>query len=154
MIEIYQKAHLSQILIQFLSSLDNLLYYLCVIFQNDVNNFEIQHTHYNFVVIGSLLLKGPYADDILFPKGATRSTFLISNENPYFSHSNPKIPASNSLYFGSYSRKCAYFRYTNFFFLCISFPVSHTFFASGEKIKSKFEVKLCKMCLRGQGQSV
>ena len=34
--------------------------------------------------------------------------FLVSNESPYFSHYNPKISASNSLYFGSYSRKCTY----------------------------------------------
>ena len=27
-------------------------------------------------------------------------------------------------------------------------------FAPGERIKGKPEVKLCKMCLRGQGQSV
>ena len=43
-------------------------------------------------------------------------------------------------------------------FLCIfmtaSFPVSHFFtFASGEQIRSNLEVKLHKMCLRGQGQS-
>ena len=47
---------------------------------------------------------------------------------------------------------------TIFIFLCIfttaSSPVSHTSFVPGEKIKSKLEVKLCKMCLRGQGQLV
>ena len=34
-----------------------------------------------------------------------------------FSNYNPKISASNSLYFGSYSRKCTYFQYTNFDFV-------------------------------------
>ena len=43
-------------------------------------------------------------------------TFLVSYESSYFSHYNPKISASNSLDFGSYSRKCTYFRYTNFDF--------------------------------------
>ena len=43
-------------------------------------------------------------------------------------------------------------------FLCIfitaSYPRCHIpIFAPGEKIKSNLEVKLCKMCLRGQGQS-
>ena len=43
-------------------------------------------------------VKGPYADHILIPQGATvSSTFLVSNESPYFSHYNPKISASNSL---------------------------------------------------------
>ena len=43
-------------------------------------------------------------------------------------------------------------------FLCIfitpSSPVSHAFFATGEKIKSNIDVKLYKMCLRGQDQPV
>ena len=45
-------------------------------------------------------------------------------------------------------------------FLCIfitaSSPVSHTIliFAPGEKINSNLEVKLYKMCLKGQGQSI
>ena len=55
---------------------------------------------------------------ILIPQGSTgSSTFLASNESPYFSHYNLKISASNSLYFGSYNRKCTYFQYTNLDFL-------------------------------------
>ena len=57
-----------------------------------------------------------YADHSLIPQGSTRSSFLVSNESPYFCHYNPKIYASNSLYFESYSRKCTYFQYTNFDF--------------------------------------
>ena len=82
---------------------------------------------------------------------------LFSNESPYFSH-NTKISASNSLYFRSYSRKCTYFRYTSFDFLMYfhySLVPSVTYiFTPGEKVKSNLEVKLCKMCPRGQGQSV
>ena len=47
--------------------------------------------------------------------------FLMSNECPYFSQYNPKTSASNSLYFGSFSRKCTYFRGTNFDFLMYLF---------------------------------
>ena len=47
--------------------------------------------------------------------------FLVSNESLYFSkYFNSKISASNSLYFGSYSRKCTYFWYTNFWFCVLS----------------------------------
>ena len=71
------------------------------------------------------------------PPGAQSEVvlFLVSNESPYFSHYSPKLSASNSLYFGSYSRKCTYYRYTNFDFLGYFhnslIPVSHTF-ATGE----------------------
>ena len=59
-----------------------------------------------------------YADRILTPQGATVSSFfLVSNESVYFSHHKPNSSASNSLYFGSYSKKCTYSRYTNFYFL-------------------------------------
>ena len=84
--------------------------------------------------------------------------FLVSNEIPYFSHFNPKISASSSLYFGNYSRKCTYFRCIKFYFLMYfhtaSSPVSFTCFTPGEKTKSKLDVKLCKMFRRGQGQLV
>ena len=48
------------------------------------------------------------------PQGSTGSgtfffpffLFWCQNESPYFFHHNTKISASNSLYFGSYSRKC------------------------------------------------
>ena len=43
-------------------------------------------------------VKGPYADHILIPQGSTgSSTFLISNESPYFSGCKSKILALNSL---------------------------------------------------------
>ena len=59
---------------------------------------------------------------ILIPQGANGSTiFLVSNESSYFSHYNHNTSASNSLYFGSYSRKCTYFRDTNFDFLNMYF---------------------------------
>ena len=74
------------------------------------------------------------------------------------SHYNPKISASNSLYFWRYSRKYTYFRYTNFdlLFLCIFItalsPVSHSYFCSRKE--NALEAKLYKMCLRDQGRSV
>ena len=62
--------------------------------------------------------KGPYTDYILTPRVQPKVVlFLVSNKNPYFSHFNPKTSASNSLYFGSNSRKCTHFQYTNFYFL-------------------------------------
>ena len=80
------------------------------------------------------MFKGPYADHILIPQVATGSSAfcLVSDKSPYFSHDNPKISASNSLYFGSYRRKCTDFWYTNIHFVCIfitaSSQVSHTCF--------------------------
>ena len=51
-----------------------------------------------------------------------------------------------------------YFWYTNFDFLMYfhkaSSPLSHTFFAPGEKIRSNLGVNLYKMCLRDHSQSV
>ena len=41
---------------------------------------------------------------------------LMSTESPYFSHYNPKITASNSLYFERYSGKCSEYWYPNFDF--------------------------------------
>ena len=96
---------------------------------------------------------------ILIPHVSTRSsTVLVSNESPHVSHYNPKISASISLYFGNCSRKCTYFRYTNNIFLFI-FKQPHLqchtlIFEPGEKIKCNRVVKLCKMFLRGKGQSV
>ena len=53
---------------------------------------------------------------ILIPQGSTGSSTFVSNESPYISHYNSKVSASNSIYFGSYSRKCNYLWYTNFDF--------------------------------------
>ena len=66
------------------------------------------------------------------------------------------MSASNSLYFGSYNRKCTYFGYTNFDFLmyCYNSLIQCHIFARGEKIRSNLDAKLHKLCLRGQGQSV
>ena len=84
--------------------------------------------------------------------------FLVSYKSPYFSHQNTKISASNSLNFGSYSKKCTYFQYTNFYFMnfhnSLISSVKYLFLPQEKKVKSKLEVKLCKMCLLGQGQSV
>ena len=79
--------------------------------------------------------------------------WLVLKESPHFPHYNSKISASNSIYFGSYGRKCTLFWYTNFD-VCI-FITQHHFliFAPGEKIRSNLEVKLYKMCLRDQGWS-
>ena len=91
------------------------------------------------------------------PQSSTgSSTFLMSNKSILiFSHYNPKISASNSLHFGSYSIKCTFFKYTNFDFL-MSFHTASSqchmlIFSLGEKMKSNLEVKLCKMCLTSQG---
>ena len=51
------------------------------------------------------------------------------------------------------------FQYTNIYFLIyfhisLILSVTYLFFAPGEKIKSQLEVKLCKMCLGDQGQSI
>ena len=54
---------------------------------------------------------------IFIPKESTGNCSCFGvDESPYFSHYNPKISASNSLYFRSCSRKCTCFRYTNFDF--------------------------------------
>ena len=47
------------------------------------------------------------------PQGSTESSILcvcvsMSNESLHFSHYNLKISASNSLYFGKYTRKCTH----------------------------------------------
>ena len=110
------------------------------------------------VMLVRLMSKGEY---LIVPKGTkfTGSGKLGLNESPYFCHYNPKISAPNSLYFGSYNRKCTYFWYTNFDFLMYFHnslipSATYLFFAPGEKIKSNLEVKLYKMCHTGQGQSV
>ena len=58
------------------------------------------------------------------------------NESPYFSHNNPKISASNSLYFGSYNRKCTYFRFLRGYFT--SFPKISMFCALISKLSASF----------------
>ena len=80
--------------------------------------------------------------------------FSSQTKSPYFSHYNPKISSSNSLYFRSYSRKCTYFRFTNFDFLMYFHnslipSVTFLFLPKDRKIRSNLEVKLYKMCLRG-----
>ena len=69
-----------------------------------------------------------------------------------------KISVSNSQYFGSYSRNVPisdkpilifYMYFHNSFIPSVTY-----LFSPGEKIKSNIEVKLYKMCLTDQGQSV
>ena len=63
-------------------------------------------------------LKGPYADHILIPQGSIgSSTFLISNENPYFSSCKSKTSSSNSLQFWRYDQKCEVNWYTRKLFM-------------------------------------
>ena len=98
----------------------------------------------SFNNVGILIFKVGCSHYILTPRGSTgSSTFLVSNESPYFSHYNPKGLASNSLYLRSSSRKCTLFWYFH-----------NSCFTPGEKIKSDLEVKLYKMCPKRQGQSV
>ena len=83
----------------------------------------------------------------------------VSCESLYISHSNPKISASNSLYFGSYNKKYTCFWYTNFDFLMYFHnslipSIYILILASGERIRSNLEVELHKMCRRGPGSSV
>ena len=83
--------------------------------------------------------------------------FLVSSERRYFSHYNPKFSASYSLYL-DVSRKCTHFQYTILIFLCVfmtaSSPVSNIYFWRRGENKSKIQLKLCKICPRGQGRSV
>ena len=102
------------------------------------------------------------------PQGSTgSSTFLVSNESPYISHYKPKTSASNSLYFQlevvaenvpiSGTPILIFFMYfhNSLISSVISGKMGHILiFATAEKIKINLEVKLCKMCLRGQGQLV
>ena len=75
------------------------------------------YRHHN-PTINQYLKAFKYADYILIPRVQPEVVmFLMSNESPYFPHYNPKTSAPNSLYFGSYSRKCTYFQYTNFYFM-------------------------------------
>ena len=63
------------------------------------------------------LIKVVCSHRILTSQGLTgSSTFSGVKWKPIFSQT-PKSSASNSLYFGSYSRKCTYFQCTNFDFL-------------------------------------
>ena len=75
---------------------------------------------------GKLNLKVVCSHCIIISQGSSgSSTFFVSHESPYFSHYNPKISASNSLYFGSYST-----------------GVSQPFFMEGQR---KFKKKICSM---------
>ena len=90
----------------------------------------------------SVCIKLVYSHCILIPQGSTgSSTFLVSNESPYFSHYNSKISASNSLYFGSYSRKLLISGIPILIFLCIfitaSSPVSYSYFCPRRENKKQ-----------------
>ena len=93
------------------------------------------------------LLKALILITFLSPGFNRKKYLLVSNESPYISHYNTKISASNS-YIGSYSRKCAYFRHTNFDFLMYFLndlipSVTNLFFGLENRIKRNLEVKLC-----------
>ena len=101
--------------------------------------------------VNAQILKGPYADHILIPRvQAEVVLFLVSNESPYFTHYNPQISASNSLYFGNYSRKCTDIRYTNFYILMYfhNSLIPILVFAPWEKKKVNFR-KICAKCVLG-----
>ena len=78
-------------------------------------------------------LNGPYADHILIPRGSTgSSTFLISNESPYFSSCKSKISASILCRFGDMTKNVKLIGIPENNFLCIfriaSSPGMHTLF--------------------------
>ena len=88
------------------------------------------------------------------PSGFNQKYYFEFQMKPiFFFHNNPKIAATNSLYFGIIIKKNYRFLYTNFDFLIYfhNSPIPNViflFFTSGEQTRSNFEVKLHKTCLR------
>ena len=93
----------------------------------------------------------------LIPQGSTRrsSTFLVSDEIPYFSHYNHKISASisNLVYFGSYIDQKMYLFLVYDWIFCIFITgswilhIQYLFLFQGRNLTINLEVKSCKMCL-------
>ena len=74
-----------------------------------LNSDRLNHARSVCGVYECLLLKALMPITFSSPRAQPEVVlFLVSNESPYFSHYNPKISASNSPNFGSYSRKCTY----------------------------------------------
>ena len=80
----------------------------------------------------------------------------MSNDRPYFSYYNPKFQLQIHYTMEVMTENVLLSAIPILIFLCISITASSDIlmFVSGEQVRNNLEVKLNKMSLRGQGQSV